>query len=132
MCVLLPHQSSQSRQPALHPVSSGEIVSEEDNVLWHQSGVNRDGEPFIQLILNDKVIAQQSIEQAREHARAMLEACEAAEQDAFMVHFLRKNVGLSEVQAVNVLVDFRKWRMRETGKRSGQEVIPSNPDDRGG
>jgi hypothetical protein len=96
----------------------------EDNVLWHQSGVNRDGEAFIQLILNDKVIAQQSIEQAREHAKAVLEACEAAEQDAFLVYFFKKQVGLSENQAARILVDFREWRMRETGKRSGQEVRP--------
>lgn len=101
-------------------------MSDEENVLWHQSGVNRDGEPFIQLILNDKVIAQQSIEQAREHAKAMLEACEAAEQDAFLVFFFTKQVGLSEKDAARVLVDFREWRMRETGKRSGQEVRPEN------
>lgn len=96
----------------------------EENVLWHQSGVNRAGEPFIQLILNDKVIAQQSITQAREHAQAMLEACEAAEQDAFFVFFFKTRVGLSEEDAARALMDFRAWRERETGKRSGMEVIP--------
>jgi hypothetical protein len=92
--------------------------------LWHQSGVNRAGEPFIQLILGDRVIAQQSIEQAREHAQAILEAAEAAEQDAFLVHWVKNCIGADENAAAGLLQDFRKWRMEHTGKRSGQEVIP--------
>lgn len=92
--------------------------------LWHQSGVNRAGEPFIQLILGDKVIAQQSVEQAREHAVALFEAAEAAEQDAFLVHWFKNAIGVDQNAAANILQEFRKWRMEHTGKRSGQEVIP--------
>jgi hypothetical protein len=95
-----------------------------DDTLWHQSGVNRAGEPFIQLILGDKVIGQQSVEQARDHAHAMLEAAEAAEQDAFLVDWVKNNIGASEQGAARMLQEFRKWRMERTGKRSGQEVIP--------
>jgi hypothetical protein len=94
--------------------------------LWHQSGVNRAGEPFIQLILGEKVIAQQSIEQARDHAHAILEAAEAAEQDAFLVHWLKSCIGADERAAAGLLQDFRNWRREQTGKRSGQEVIPPN------
>ena len=92
--------------------------------LWHQSGVNRAGEPFIQLILGTRVIAQQSVEQAREHAMAVLEAAEAAEQDAFLVSWVKDNIGAGEAGAVGMLNEFREWRRARTGKRSGQEVIP--------
>jgi len=97
---------------------------EKEFPLWHQSGVNRAGEPFIQLILGDKVIAQQSPEMARAHALAMLEAAEAAEQDAFIVHFAKTRMGVDENVAAHILVDFRNFRREQTGKRSGQEVIP--------
>lgn len=96
----------------------------EDGIpLWHQSGVNRAGEPFVQLILGEKVIAQQSVAQAREHGLAMFEAAEAAEQDAFLVHFF-KSKGAGEKQAAIILQDFRNFRREQTGKRSGQEVKP--------
>jgi hypothetical protein len=96
---------------------------EEGLPLWHQSGVNRDGEPFVQLILGDKLVAQQSVQQAREHAMAVLEAAEAAEQDAFLVDWV-KRVGADERAAAGLLQDFRNYRREHTGKRSGQEVIP--------
>jgi 6-phosphogluconate dehydrogenase len=99
-------------------------MSEENFPLWHQSGVNRAGEPFIQLILGDKVIAQQTPEMAREHAHAVLEAAEAAEQDAFLVHWVKNVLHQDENVAGHILVDFRNWRRQQTGKRSGQEVIP--------
>lgn len=53
-----------------------------EKTLWHQSGVNRKGEPFIQLMLDDAVVCQLSTEEARDHARNVLEAAEASEQDA--------------------------------------------------
>jgi len=56
-----------------------------DDVLWHQSGVNAQGEPFVQLIQGTAVIAQMSCEQARDQGHAILEAAEAAEQDAFIL-----------------------------------------------
>jgi hypothetical protein len=100
-------------------------MSEEDDLpLWHQSGVSREGEPFIQLILGEKVVAQQSVEQAREHALAILAAAEAAEQDAFLVYWLKTHVGADERAAAGLLKEFRNWRREKTGKRSGQEVIP--------
>lgn len=92
--------------------------------LWHQSGVSRDGEPFIQLILGEKVIAQQSVSQAREHALAILEAAEAAEQDAFLVHWVKDHLSAGEAAAAGLLQEFREWRREQTDKRSGQEVIP--------
>ena len=80
--------------------------------LFHQSGVNPAGEPFVQLVLGDKVIAQMATEEARDHARAITEAAEAAEQDAFMMAFLQQRVGLDFQAAGEVLVEFRVWRRR--------------------
>jgi hypothetical protein len=98
-----------------------------DDVLRHQSGVNRKGEPFVQLLRGTTVIAQMDPEQARDHARAITEAAEASEQDAFMLSFLQDQtkVGLGMDRAMQVLMDFRDWRVARTGKKSGA----SNPRD---
>lgn len=96
----------------------------DENVIWHQSGVNRQGEPFVQLIRGTEVIAQMSIGQARDHGAAMIESAEAAEQDAFLVHWLKAKVGVGDPEAAGMLKDFRDYRRETTGKRSGQEVIP--------
>ncbi|HEU0142919.1 MAG TPA: hypothetical protein VFQ79_24580 [Bryobacteraceae bacterium] len=54
---------------------------EPDNydILWHQCGVSPRGEPFVQLLRGDQIIGQMSPEQARDFARAITEAAEAAE-----------------------------------------------------
>lgn len=91
----------------------------DENVLWHQSGVNQKGEPFVQLIRNTTVIAQMSTEQARDHARAILEAAEASEQDAFIMDWVTTKVGCGPEQAVGLLQDFRRFREERTGKKSG-------------
>lgn len=103
-----------------------------DDILWHQSGVNQKGEPFIQLLRGVHVIAQMDPEQARDHARAITEAAEAAEQDAFMLHFMQNKVCLDLNRAMQVLVDFRSYRTERTGKRGapssrGDWVMPDKP-----
>lgn len=79
-------------------------------VLWHQSGVNKQGEPFVQLLADDQVVCQLSPAEARDHAKNILEASEASEQDAFMLQFMREKVGLDLPAAMQVIVDFRAWR----------------------
>jgi hypothetical protein len=101
------------------------MADEKDQVLWHQSGVNPKGEPFVQLILGETVIAQMDMELAREHGHAMLEACEAAEQDAFMLTFFQKTLGTSFDEAMQVLIAFRQYRAERTDKQGG----PSDPSD---
>lgn len=81
-----------------------------DRTLWHQSGVNRKGEPFVQLMLDDQVVCQLSPEEARDHAKNVLEATEATEQDAFMLAFAKDTIGTTEEGAVRLLQEFRKWR----------------------
>ena len=84
--------------------------SKKEKVLWHQSGVNKNGEPFIQLLIDDEVVCQLDPAEARDHAKNILEATEASEQDAFMFHFMQEKVGLDVAQAMQVIIDFRKWR----------------------
>jgi hypothetical protein len=40
-----------------------------ERTLWHQSSVNKHGEAFIQLLMDDEVICQLSPEEARDHAK---------------------------------------------------------------
>jgi len=90
-----------------------------DSVLWHQSGVAPTGEPFVQLLRDEEIIAQMSPEQARDHARAITEAAEAAEQDAFLMSFAREQIGLPFNEAGKILIAFREYRARTTGKSQG-------------
>ena len=90
-----------------------------DRVIWHQSGVAPTGEPFIQLLLDDQIVAQLSPDQARDHARAITEAAEAAEQDAFLVDFARTVLGLDREHEGALLVAFRDYRAKRTGKSQG-------------
>ena|SRR5579885_1332755 len=94
-------------------------------VLWHQSGVSPTGEPFVQLLLGDQIIGQMSPDEARDHARAVTEAAEAAEQDAFLVDFCQNKLGLPFQQAGAMLVAFREYRQAQTGKSQG----PRHPKD---
>jgi hypothetical protein len=96
-----------------------------DNILWHQSGVNPKGEPFVQLIKGETIIAQMDVEGARDHAMAILESAEAAEQDAFLMFFLQQTLNLPLESAAQVLADYRRFREATTGKKGG----PSRPSD---
>ena len=102
------------------------------DILWHQSGVSASGEPFVQLLRGEEVIAQMDVEQARDHARAITEAAEAAEQDAFLRDWVINKVGAGEEQAAGLILDFRKYRAARTGKSQGPTnkrdwVMPKKP-----
>lgn len=56
------------------------------------------------------VAVQMLVEDARKLAHDLLDACEAAAQDGFVVEFMQGRVGLSEAQAAQILKDFREWR----------------------
>lgn len=90
-----------------------------DDILWHQSGVNAKGEPFVQLIQGGKVIGQMSPQEARDHAQAMIEAAEATEQDGFIMDWVINKVGAGPQQAAGLIADFRQYRRERTGKRGG-------------
>lgn len=94
-------------------------MKKEDDVLWHQSGVSPTGEPFVQLLRGTDIVCQMSPEQARDHARAVVEAAEAAEQDAFLMDFSQNELGLEFNVAGQMLIAFRKYRARISGKSQG-------------
>lgn len=93
--------------------------------LWHQSGLNIRGEPFVQLIQGETVIGQMSAEEARAHAQAVLESAEASEQDAFMFDFARHQIGLDDQGAMRLIMAFREYRAKASNKRGG----PTRPED---
>ena len=93
-------------------------------VLWHQSGVNKDGEPFVQIGMEGQVMCQMSPEDARAHALAMLEAAEAAEQDAFLMDFHTNKIGSPRDIALMVVIEFRRWR-----EAHGKKGPPASPRD---
>jgi hypothetical protein len=100
-------------------------MDENGKVLWHQSGVNPKGEPFVQLLLEDQIIAQMTPDEARDHARAITEAAEASEQDAFLLDFARNKIGMPFQEAGKIIVAFREYRQERTGKSQG----PRHPTD---
>lgn len=95
----------------------------DNNVLWHQSGVNKKNEPFVQLIHNGQVLCQMSPNEARDHAISILESAEAAETDAFLIQFVTKKIGIGATESVAMMAAFREFRQSQ-GKRTG----PSTPD----
>ena len=97
----------------------------DNNILWHQSGINPAGEPFVQLLRGTEIVCQMEPEQARDHARAILEAAEAAEQDAFIWDWVIHQVGCGPNQAAGLIADFRRYRALRTGKSQG----PTRPTD---
>ena len=104
-------------------------------MLWHQSGVNLQGEPFVQLLLDDKLIGQFSPEECRDHARAITEAAEAAEQDAFLFDFVKTKLDGSEEQAMAMLIEFRRYR-EARGKKGppsdrAEFIVPEHKKPRG-
>ncbi len=90
--------------------------------LWHQSGVNKKGEPFVQLMVDDQCIGQFSPEECRDHARTITEAAEAAEQDAFLLAWTQENTGADLNSAMGIVIEFRKWR-----EARGKKGPPSDP-----
>lgn len=94
------------------------------SILWHQSGVNKKGEPFVQLMRDDEVIGQFTVVECREHAAAILQTAEAAEQDAFLLDFAKTTIGTTEEGAVRLLQEFRKYR-----EARGKKGPPSDPRD---
>ncbi|MGP1665240.1 MAG: hypothetical protein ACTS5I_04875 [Rhodanobacter sp.] len=43
----------------------------------------------------------------------LLRCAEAAEQDAFFISFLRKQIGANDRQVATLLVNFRDWRDKQ-------------------
>lgn len=87
----------------------------EQKELWVKSIYGAQArQPFVGLHFQDTVI-QLEPEKAREVARMLFEAAEAAEQDAFLFEWAVKDAGVSEGGAASLLHQFRKWREERNG-----------------
>ncbi len=86
-----------------------------------QSGVNKKGEGFVQLLLDGEVSAQFSSSEARLFGKALIEAAEASETDAFLMSWATNIVGIEYETAGVMLIEFRKYREEQTGKKHGAQ-----------
>jgi len=71
---------------------------------------SRTEEPFVTVYLAGPDAAQLTPAQAREVAGHLIEAAEAAEQDAFIIAFGRQKLGLDLAGAAALLSEYRAWR----------------------
>jgi hypothetical protein len=73
-------------------------------------GVNRQGEPFLIVLIDDKPVGQWEIAAAKEHALTVLEVTKVADLDASYYRALTGLVGLEEHVARNVVDDLQHHR----------------------
>ena len=86
------------------------------STLWAESLVSRTtGEPRVNLVHNERQIAQLSVAEARAWALNILGAAEAAETDAFLHHYLIDQVGLETPEVLALLTAFRRYRDKHAG-----------------
>lgn len=70
--------------------------------------------PYVQVLIEAAdFMTQMSPVKARELAMNLLASAEAAEQDAFFISFLRKQIGANDRQVATLLVQFRDWRVAQ-------------------
>ena len=73
--------------------------------------------PFVELTLPERAPIQLEIDEARLVDQMILEACEAAEQDAFLVEWTMEHLDLELPHAAALLREFRAWRERRREKQ---------------
>lgn len=73
-------------------------------------------QPFISVTVGAKDFhVQMSTDEARDLAMNLIQAAEAAEQDAFLFEWAQREVGVNDKQAAGLLSEFRKWREERLG-----------------
>lgn len=78
--------------------------------FWAQSAYGmRTKQPIVVLHHQDWVL-QVSPEEARGIASSILQAAEAAEQDAFLMEWIQRTTGVDELGAGRLVVEYRDWR----------------------
>ena len=85
-------------------------MTEQVLTLWASSGYGANSrQPFVTVHWKD-VVVQLSPDDARRFAISIVEAAEAAEQDAFLVEFTKESVGFDDAAAIALLSEYRTWR----------------------
>ena len=99
--------------------------NEAQTTLWVYSGVNPAGNPFIQLRLDNRVIAQLDPQQGVDHAMKVLEGVEASVTDAVIFKWATQRMNMTPEQIGVFLSDFRKFREQLTGTKAETLPIPT-------
>lgn len=81
----------------------------EHNIWINSLCSHRTMEPLVAIHMDDFTI-QVTPDKAREVGRMLMECAEASEQDAFMLHFVQKELAQDINTAGQMLMMFRKWR----------------------
>ena len=82
---------------------------QDGDTIWVASLVSATTREGVVMFTWGEKRAQLSLEEARAHARRILEAAEAAETDALLVEFAQ-STGMDERQALGMLRTFRAFR----------------------
>lgn len=89
------------------------------NVIHVTSGFGANTrEPFVQVEMEypkDHPL-QLHPDEARDLAANLLQAAEAADQDAFLFEFVSKELHAGDNAGGGILLEFRKWRSERLGK----------------
>lgn len=67
-------------------------------------------QPYVEIRLPEREPLRLDIDEARIVGQMILEACEAAEGDAFLVEWFTEQIGVELPQAATMLHEFRQWR----------------------
>lgn len=100
-------------------------TNNQDHEITCSSGFGAKTEkPFVVIEMDGELWAQIPPESARSLAYGLLVSAEAAEQDAFLVSFVQKELGGTLEMAGGILAAYRKWRERgdSTTKGAGEVV----------
>jgi hypothetical protein len=88
-----------------------------DETIWVTTLVSsRTREGVVEFTWGEKR-AQLSVQEARDHALVVLECAEAAETDAFLVHFLENELKMDFDRAVGIMRSFRSFREQRLKER---------------
>ena len=92
--------------------------------VWAYPGVNRHGEPFVQVRRgeNGQVLFGLSADAARDFARNLFACAEAAESDLVVYRWLKERCKADDQKAAAIIQDFRRMRQPE---HAGEEHGPA-------
>lgn len=96
----------------------GEPVDEED--IFHTSTVfgAETRKPLVQVLIG-KTTRQVTPDDARAMGEQLISTAFAAEADAFLLWWLNERVGQPFEVSVNIMNDFRKWRVQQVEQEDG-------------
>lgn len=83
-----------------------------DDDIRYEGGIDERGEPFVDLVCGDKVIASMTPRNARLHARAVITTAAVAEQDAMLRRWLLTQMG--EEAAARKFEQFTRFRQENS------------------